>query len=135
MSPFIFIISPLSGPDQARSIEFAERVCREISLRTPFIPLASHLICTRYLNDTIIAERELGMRHGLEMIKISSVGVMILPTWRDAWSTGMLADEYRCFSNNVPVLHSSRGTNIERIDWVVKKLLEIHELASRSNFE
>jgi hypothetical protein len=55
--------SPYAG-DVERNVKFAENVCRHF-VKVGYAPMASHLLYTRFLDDTIPEERELGIEAGL----------------------------------------------------------------------
>jgi hypothetical protein len=66
----VYICSPLKG-DILGNIKKAQEYCREATL-AGVMPLASHVYFTSFLDDTVEEERELGMRLGLQMLKLCS---------------------------------------------------------------
>lgn len=64
----IFVSSRLRG-DMENNMKLAECLCRIVALRG-FIPIAPHLIFTRFLDDRNANERELGLVCGLELLKL-----------------------------------------------------------------
>lgn len=65
---FIYICSPCRG-DMEKNITKAQGYCREAAERWPdVVPIAPHVYCTQFTDDTIPAERELGMELGLAML-------------------------------------------------------------------
>ena len=57
----IYICSPLRG-DIEKNIQKAQGYCREaVELWPDVIPIAPHVYCTQFLDDTIPQEREAGM--------------------------------------------------------------------------
>lgn len=64
----VFVSSKLRG-DMENNMKLAECLCRIVALRG-FIPLAPHIIFTRFLDDRNANERELGLVCGLELLKL-----------------------------------------------------------------
>lgn len=64
---WIYICSPLRGDYEANTAA-AIRYCREVALEGNF-PVAPHIYCPRFLDDTKPEEREQGMKIGLELLK------------------------------------------------------------------
>ena len=68
----IFVCSPYRSDNSKNGITgniiLANRICRNITFmgRTPFAP---HLFFTRFLDDKVDAEREIGIQCGLEFLK------------------------------------------------------------------
>ena len=65
---FVFVSSRLRG-DMENNMKLAECLCRIVALRG-FIPLAPHIIFTRFLDDRNTNERELGLTCGLELLRL-----------------------------------------------------------------
>jgi hypothetical protein len=85
----IFVCSPFRGADMDRNVEFAEGVCRSIAM-TGAVVFAPHLFFTRFLNDDVEAERDAGIKGGLEIMKDCDEVWFIVPSWRaGVMSTGM----------------------------------------------
>ena len=66
--PLIYVCSPLAG-DFMNNIERAARYCRFVSSQNA-IPIAPHLYFTRFLDDAISEERDLGVDMGLDVLGI-----------------------------------------------------------------
>ena len=66
--PLIFVCSPYRG-DMATNTQNARRYCRLV-VEQGGIPFAPHLLFTQFLHDDKAAERELGLRMGLEMLNL-----------------------------------------------------------------
>jgi len=64
----VFVCSRLRG-DMENNMKLAECLCRIVALRG-FIPIAPHLIFTRFLDDKNQNERELGLKCGLELLRL-----------------------------------------------------------------
>lgn len=65
---FIYICSPCRG-EMEKNIIKAQGYCREAAERWPdVVPIAPHVYCTQFLNDTIQTERDLGMELGIAML-------------------------------------------------------------------
>lgn len=59
----VVIESPYAG-DVAANVAFCEAVCRYAALQG-YAPMASHLLYTRFLDDTVPEERRVGIDAGL----------------------------------------------------------------------
>jgi hypothetical protein len=70
---------------------FAEECCHKVALAGA-IPYAPHLLFTRFLNDAIPEEREIGLRAGLVMAARCDELLGIIPSWRTEASGGMKAE-------------------------------------------
>ena len=64
----IYICSPLRG-DYEQNIENAILYCREV-IREGHIPIAPHLYFTQFLDDAKPDERNIGLKFGLELVKL-----------------------------------------------------------------
>ena len=64
---FVYICSPYRG-DVERNCRKAEGYCLFASTQG-VVPLAPHLHNTRFLDDTILEQRELGLRLGLALLQ------------------------------------------------------------------
>jgi len=64
----IFVSSRLRG-DMENNMKLAECLCRIVALKG-HIPLAPHIIFTRFLDDRNDNERELGLACGLELLRL-----------------------------------------------------------------
>ena len=64
----IYICSPLKG-DYEKNIFNAKMYCREVAIQGN-IPIAPHIYFTEFLDDTKQEERELGMKYGIELLKM-----------------------------------------------------------------
>lgn len=64
----VYICSPLSG-NIGENIEKAKKYCREVSLKG-FLPIASRIYFTQFLDDNKLEERNMGMVMGLELLKL-----------------------------------------------------------------
>lgn len=67
----IYICSPLRG-DYAKNIGNAIQYCREV-IREGHIPIAPHLYFTQFLDDAKPDERNIGLKCGLELVKLCDV--------------------------------------------------------------
>ena len=66
---WIYICSPLRGDYEANTAA-AIRYCREVALEGDF-PIAPHIYCPRFLDDTKPEERARGMAIGAELLDLS----------------------------------------------------------------
>jgi hypothetical protein len=86
------ILSPLraaNGRSMARHMAFAEQLCHLAAVEGRVAPFAPHLLYTRFLDDAIEAERQIGLDCGaIFLARVDEVWV-----W-DLWgiSTGMRAE-------------------------------------------
>lgn len=60
--PIVYICSPFSG-DVEENVKAAQRYSR-FAVDIGFIPLAPHLLFPQFLNDNVLAERQLGLFFG-----------------------------------------------------------------------
>ncbi len=69
---FIYICSPCRG-DIEKNITKAQGYCREVvELFPDVVPIAPHVYCTQFMDDTNPKERALGMELGLSLLGICS---------------------------------------------------------------
>ena len=72
--PIVYICSPFSG-DVEGNVKAAQRYSR-FAVNKGFIPIAPHLLFPQFLNDDILAERQLGLFFGNALMsKCSEVWV------------------------------------------------------------
>lgn len=64
----VYICSPLRGDIEA-NIARARDYCREAILFHNVIPIAPHIYFTEFLDDRVKAERSLGMKGGIELLR------------------------------------------------------------------
>lgn len=62
----VYICSPLRG-DIERNISSANRYCWFAATQSA-VPIAPHIMFTGFLDDTILDERQMGMRLGRELL-------------------------------------------------------------------
>ena len=93
----IYIYSPLRD-NYALNITRAKWYCREVAKRG-HIPIAPHVYCTQFLEDTDPEEREMGMEIGLNLLDICD------EVWVFGYqlSTGMKAEIERAANKGIPV--------------------------------
>lgn len=69
---FIYICSPCRG-DIEKNITKAQGYCREVvELFPDVVPIAPHVYCTQFMDDTNPKERALGMELGISLLGICS---------------------------------------------------------------
>lgn len=83
---WIYICSPLRGDYEANTA-VAIRYCREVALQGDF-PVAPHIYCPRFLDDTKPEERQRGMAIGAELLELCSE----VRVYGDHISEGMQAE-------------------------------------------
>ena len=81
----VIIESPYSG-DVKRNVKYA-RMCLLDSLNRGEAPIASHLLYTQVLDDTIPEQRTIGINAGLEWLKLAEKHVFYID---HGYSEGML---------------------------------------------
>lgn len=105
---FVFICSPLRG-DFESNIEMAKEYAR-LATDRGLIPIAPHLYFPQFLDDNNAAERALGIKMGLQMLK--------------------MCDEFWIFGDNI-----TEGMQLELDEWrrlwqgetsLVKRPLRLH---------
>jgi len=67
----VIIESPYAG-DIDNNVSYA-RLCLKDSLMRGEAPIASHLLHTQVLDDTIEEEREMGIKAGLEWLRVAEL--------------------------------------------------------------
>lgn len=94
---YAYICSPYratSNYSVKEHIKFAEEACR-IIYDKGYIPIAPHLYFTRFLDDDKPAEREIGLKLGMELLKKCD-RVFVFPLKDDKYqygiSDGMMAE-------------------------------------------
>lgn len=97
---FIYICSPLRG-DVEKNITKAQGYCREAARLFPdVIPIAPHVYCTQFLDDTNPDERAVGMELGISLLDIcDEIWVYGL----DNPSEGMRAEIEYAEENGIPI--------------------------------
>lgn len=96
----VIIESPFAG-DIEGNIAYARRAVKD-SIHQGEAPIASHLLYTQpgILEDSVPAERELGIAAGLAWRQVAELQVFY--TDRD-WSKGMLAALFQCLKESRPL--------------------------------
>lgn len=93
----IYICSPLRG-DYEKNIQKAIGYCREVALAGD-LPIAPHVYCTRFLDDTKPEERKRGMAIGAELLELCSE----VRVYGDHISEGMQAEIRQAETLGIPV--------------------------------
>jgi hypothetical protein len=100
------IESPYAG-DIAKNIEYLVR-CLKHSLTLDEAPFASHLFYTQFLDDSVPAERDLGMRCGFAWAKVAER----VAVYTDLGvSAGMKAGITRATKAGIEVVYREIGVN------------------------
>ena len=97
----IYICSPLRG-DIENNLVAARRYCRSVALNG-HIPIAPHVYCTQFLDDTVPTERDTGMKIGLELLQFCDE----LWVFGDRISDGMKCEILEAKRLFIPVLYKS----------------------------
>ena len=66
LRPLVYVVSPYAG-DTERNVQQAKKYCRYV-IEKKCNPIASHLYYTRFLNDDVPAERQMGTMYGLALL-------------------------------------------------------------------
>lgn len=93
----IYICSPLRG-DYEKNIQKAIGYCREVALAGD-LPIAPHVYCTRFLDDTKPEERKRGLVIGTELLEMCSE----VRVYGDYISEGMQAEIRRAGALGITV--------------------------------
>lgn len=97
----VYICSPFSGDIESNRKNAAD-YC-QYAMSCGVTPVAPHLLFPQFLDDSIPAQRELGMRMGLELMeKCDGVWVM-----GDVISKGMQSEIAYAKANRIPVEYFS----------------------------
>ena len=100
----IFVCSPLRG-DVENNIKNAQKYCRWAANECGAVPIAPHLIFPQFLDDNNEAERQLGIKMGLNL----------LSTCEELWyfgettTQGMYAEINEALKMKIPVRHIPDG--------------------------
>lgn len=93
----VLLESPYAG-DRGRNVRYALRALRH-SLDLDEAPIASHLLYTQVLDDSVREERALGMRAGLEWRRAAEGAVFYIDY---GWSPGMRAAQRQYLFEGFP---------------------------------
>jgi len=96
----IYICSPLRGDIEA-NIARAKQYCRAVALGGN-IPIAPHVYCTSFLDDTVPEERKTGMAIGIELLRFCDE----LMVCGDIISDGMAAEIAEAERLGIPVINA-----------------------------
>ncbi len=137
MKKLIYIASPLRGncnyENYKYNIEMAKRYCKTVA-KEGYIPIASHLYFTEFLNDKNKEERSLGLQLGLEILRhCNEVWV-----FGNEISEGMKAEIKLAKQLNIPIKHYKTFCNVDATCENIKRLKNYidHEiLIEPSKFE
>ena len=94
---WIYICSPLRGDYEANTAA-AIRYCREVALEGGF-PVAPHIYCPRFFDDTKPEERERGIAIGAELLGLCSE----VRVYGDYISEGMQVEIRQADALGIPV--------------------------------
>ena len=103
----VYICSPLAG-DVSGNIEKAKEYCRETAERGA-LPLAAHVYFTQFLDDSNPAERESGMRLGLELLTLCDE----VHVYGDFISSGMAAEIALAEEMEIPIIYKINMEGME----------------------
>jgi hypothetical protein len=96
----IYVCSPLRG-DYETNIARAREYCRAVALDGN-IPIAPHVYCTSFLDDTVEKERHIGMAIGIELLRFCDE----LMVCGDRISEGMAAEIAEAERLGIPVINA-----------------------------
>ena len=63
----VFVCSPYSG-NIKENTRIAAEICKVIYSKTTFLPVAPHLYFPQFLDDNVQADRDAGIKYGLELM-------------------------------------------------------------------
>lgn len=96
----VYICSPLRG-DLEGNMAKARNYCRKAIEKYPnIVPIAPHIYCTQFTDDTIPEEREAGLEMGVSLLSLCS------EMWvfgMDSPSSGMMGEISFATSHGIPV--------------------------------
>ena len=98
----VYIASPLAG-EVEKNQQFARDACR-FAVERGMTPIASHLLFPQFLKDEVPAERELGIKMGLQLVGAADE----LWVCGDKISPGMQAEIARAEQLGIPIRSISR---------------------------
>lgn len=98
----ICVCSPLRGDVEA-NVAKAKEYCRDITLEGN-IPIASHVYCTSFLDDSVEEERQAGMRIGTFLLRFCDE----LRVYGDRLSEGMRAEIIKAKEFGIPVVYMNQ---------------------------
>ena len=96
----VYLGSPYAGQgesrrereaDTDRNVRFALLMAEHIA-SLGWTPIVPHLMLPRYLDDSIPAQRELGLLAGRRLMMACAAAIFFIPPWRDGPSEGMKAE-------------------------------------------
>lgn len=102
MKPVVIVESPFRATTEERKLlhkQYLER-CFGYCIARGFVPLASHKLYTGCLDDSIEAERNLGIELGYELYNIADRVIFFSDL---GWSEGMLKAYDKCLELGVPI--------------------------------
>jgi len=99
----IYVCSPLRG-DISGNIAKAKQYCRAVALGGD-MPIAPHIYCTAFLDDTMPNERAAGMKIGIELLRFCDE----LRIYGDTISEGMAAEMAEAERRGIPIIYHKPG--------------------------
>jgi hypothetical protein len=107
----VYIAHPISG-DVKGNLEKIRLILREINLTEPdVLPFAHYWVDCHALDDTVLAERERGIKNDVELIKRDFIDEIWL--YGDRISNGMNAEVMLAFRLHIPVVPKTPETKQE----------------------
>jgi len=104
----VYIAHPISGDIQGNLKKILD-IIREINLTKPdIVPFAHYWVDCHALDDTILSERERGIKNDTALFNAGFIDELWL--YGDKISKGMRAEIELAKSLNIPVLYKSDGT-------------------------
>lgn len=102
--PLVFVCTPYADDTPTgiqRNVRFAEMVSLLVAQHGAS-PYAPHLLLTRFLHDADPAQREIGIKAGMRVLRGSDHFLAVLPPWRDKLSRGMTEETATATRFGVP---------------------------------
>ena len=104
----VYICSPFRG-DYDANTKNARFYSRHAALQLGVIPIVPHLLFPQFLDDTVPEERALGLRFGLELLKLCDE----LWVYGDRISEGMKAEIEFAKELGIPVRNGEKVTRVD----------------------
>ena len=103
----VFIAHPIKG-DIEGNMKKALQICEDVHSKE-IIPIAPYLVSLRYLDDTVIEDRELGIEANVECFNRKYLDELWL--FGDRISSGMREEVLLAKKLGIPVIAKTEGTN------------------------
>lgn len=110
----VFIGHPIGG-DVAGNVKKVLAICHEVHTKEGLIPVVPYLASLQYLDDAVLADRELGMEANHECFRRGYVDELRL--YGDKISSGMRGEVAVATQVGVPIRAMTEGTLRDLLDF------------------